>query len=167
VNAGIEESNAHSDGEECFVLWPEHLQATINQLWERLRAHYQVQHLGLVVTDSRTFPLRWGVVGTTVGYCGFKAINNQIGQKDIFGREIHMVQVNAAEAIGVAATFEMGEVGEITPLAVATDLSKIVFTQTVPSVEELAATSISITDDVYAPLLTAVTWQKGGKNHDA
>ncbi len=167
VNAGIDESNAHSDGEECFVLWPEHLQETINQLWERLRAHYQIQHLGLIVTDSRSFPLRWGVVGTTIGHCGFRALNNHIGQKDIFGREIHMVQVNAAEAIGVAATFEMGEVGETTPLAVVTDAPKVVFTKAVPSAEELAAASISIADDAYAPLLTAVAWQKGGKNHDA
>lgn len=166
VNAGIDESNAHLDDQECFVLWPLRLQETINQLWQRLREQYRVQSLGIVVTDSRSFPLRWGVVGTTLAYCGFKGLNNHIGQKDIFGREIHMVQVNAAEALGVAATFEMGEVGEITPLALITDVKKVVFTQAVPSSVELAANRISIEDDAYAPLLTAVAWQKGGSDHE-
>lgn len=162
VNAGIDESNASLNGEECFVLWPERIQETINQVWRHLRQRYGVKQVGVITTDSRSFPLRWGVVGTTLAYCGFKGLNNHIGQQDIFGRTIHMVQVNVAEALGVTATLEMGEVDEITPFALLTDLDKVQFTDHEPDAEELMKCKIEMEDDVYAPLLTHVNWQKGG-----
>lgn len=162
VNAGIDESNANFDGEECFVLWPENLQATLNQVWQHCRQKYNLQNFGVISTDSRSFPLRWGVVGTTLAYCGFQGLNNHIGQKDLFGREIHMVQVNVAEALGVAATFAMGEVGERTPLALVSELEKVQFVDHEPSVAELALNKIALADDAYAPLLNNAQWQKGG-----
>lgn len=166
VNAGIDESNANLDGEECFVLWPENLQVTLNQVWQHCRQKYQVQNFGVISTDSRSFPLRWGVVGTTLAYCGFKGLNNHIGQKDIFGREIHMVQVNVAEALGVTATLQMGEVAETTPLALLSELDKVQFVDHEPSREELANNKISLSDDAYAPLLNNAKWQKGGSYND-
>lgn len=165
VNAGIDESNANLDGEECFVLWPEKIQETLNQVWQYLRDKHQLKNFGVITTDSRSFPLRWGVVGTTLAYCGFRGLNNHIGQKDLFGREIHMVQVNTAEALGVAATFAMGEVGERTPLALVSELEKVQFVDQPPSEAELANNKIALEDDAYAPLLEKATWQKGG-SHD-
>lgn len=166
VNAGIDESNANLDGEECFVLWPTDLQATLNQVWQHCRQKYGLKNFGVISTDSRSFPLRWGVVGTTLAYCGFKGLNNHIGQKDLFGRQIHMVQVNAAEALGVATTFAMGEVGERTPLALASELEKVQFVDHEPSATELASNKIALADDAYAPLLNSASWQKGGNSHD-
>ncbi len=162
VNAGIDESNASLNGEECYVLWPEKIQETINSVWQYLRKKHGLKNFGVITTDSRSFPLRWGVVGTTVASCGFKPLNNHIGETDIFGRKIKMVQVNVAEALGVAATFEMGEVGEITPFALLTDLDKVQFVDYEPSKEELEENKIALEDDAYAPLLTNANWQKGG-----
>jgi len=167
VNAGVDESNANLDGEECFVLWPEHVQETTNQVWRHCRSKYQLKNFGVIVTDSRSFPLRWGVVGTTLAYCGFKGLNNHIGEPDIFGREIHMVQVNAAEALGVSATFVMGEVGETTPLALMSELSKVQFVDREPEQEELTQNQISIEDDAYAPLLEHVAWHKEEGGYDS
>ncbi len=161
VNAGIDESNASLNGEECFVLWPEKLQETINEVWQHLRQKYKLQNFGVIITDSRSFPLRWGVIGTAIAYCGFKALNNYIGQTDLFARKIQMVQVNVAEALGVAATFEMGEVKEATPVVLLTDLAKVQFVNHVPSQKELEDSKIALEDDVYSPLLTNVDWHKG------
>lgn len=166
VNAGIDESNANLDGEECFVLWPADLQATLNQVWQHCRQKYGLKNFGVISTDSRSFPLRWGVVGTTLAYCGFRGLNNHIGQKDLFGREIHMVQVNVAEALGVAATFAMGEVGERTPLALVSELEKVQFVDQPPSETELKNNKIALEDDAYAPLLEKASWQKGGAYED-
>ena len=77
-----------------------------------------------------------------------------------------MEQVNAGEALGVAATFEMGEVAEQTPLVLLTDLAKVQFQDQEPSAEELANNKIALEDDAYAPLLENATWQKGGAHHD-
>lgn len=162
VNAGIDESNASMNGEACYVLWPEKIQETLNEVWQYLRTKYKLKNFGVITTDSRSFPLRWGVVGTALNYCGFKGLNNHIGEQDLFGRKMQMEQVNVAEALGVAATFEMGEVAEQTPFVLVSDLKNVQFVSEAPSAKELADNKISLEDDLYAPLLTNVDWKKGG-----
>jgi F420-0:gamma-glutamyl ligase len=34
VNAGIDESNAAINGQACYVLWPEKIQETLNEVWQ-------------------------------------------------------------------------------------------------------------------------------------
>ncbi|MBL7159508.1 coenzyme F420-0:L-glutamate ligase [Candidatus Microgenomates bacterium] len=155
VNAGIDESNA-DDG---YVLWPKNLQKTTNDLWRFLREDYQVNKVGVIVTDSKTLPLRWGVVGTAISHCGFQALHDYRGARDLFGREIRMSQINVAEAIAVAAVLEMGEVAERTPLCLVKDIKKIKFQNRPPTAKELVSLRIKPEDDVYAPLLTSVQWK--------
>lgn len=159
VNAGIDESNANGK----FVLWPTNLQATTNQIWQFIRQTYQVQNFGVIVTDSRTQPLRWGVVGNCLTHCGFLQLRDYRGVKDLHQREITMVQVNVAEALGVAMALEMGEVAEQTPLAVATGIKHIQFQDHVPTAQELADLVITRQDDVYGPFLNSVEWVENKK----
>ena len=167
VNAGIDESNAQlADGREAFVLWPENLQETTYQIWQFLREKFKVKNLGVIVTDSRSIFLRWGVVGMAIASCGFKPLNDQRGVEDIFGREIKMVQENVAEALAVAAVFEMGEVAETKPLAIVTDIEKVEFMDRPLNEEELESLGIEKEDDMYGPLLTAVEWKKGSLGKD-
>ncbi len=69
VNAGIDESNASGK----YVLWPEDLQASVNQIWQFVRQTYNLQNFGVIVTDSHTFPLRWGGSGHLFGTLRFFA----------------------------------------------------------------------------------------------
>lgn len=158
VNAGIDESNAEG---ESYILWPENMQQTANDLWHFLREHYGVKEVGVIFTDSRTVPLRWGIVGTCLVHAGFVALSSCIGKKDLFGRTMVMEQIAVGEAIAGAAVFEMGEVAECTPLAVVEDIRQIQFQERVPSEEELAQLHINIQDDVYAPFLEKADWKPG------
>jgi len=160
VNAGIDESN--SPGQ--YILWPENLQEFTNQIWQFLRETYKVKDLGVIITDSKTMPLRWGVTGTAVSYCGFNPLIDKRGLTDIFGREMKMTQIQIAEAIAIAAVFEMGESNEQRPLAIVNDFQQAIeFQDRVPDEEEIKALSIDPEDYVYAPLLLSVPWKKGGK----
>ena len=159
VNAGIDESNA-SGG---YVLWPKDLQQTTDNIWRFLRLSYQVKKVGVVVADSKTLPLRWGIVGTAISYCGFQALYDYRGKKDLFGRELKMTQINMAEAIAVAAVLEMGEAAERTPLCLVQNVKKIKFQDRPPTDKELRKLTINLEDDVCSPLLTAVNWQKKGR----
>jgi F420-0:gamma-glutamyl ligase len=159
VNAGIDESNAGDN----FVLWPVQMPQILAQLWHQLRTEFKVAELGLVVTDSKTYPLRWGVTATCLSHCGFLALDDCRGQKDLFGRTMEMEQINVAEAVAIAATLDMGEVAEQTPLCLVTDITSIQFQDRPPSEAELAALIIEPTDDFFAPMLGAVKWQPGGK----
>lgn len=159
VNAGLDESNAANNS---YVLWPENMQETANDIWQFLRDHYGVKEVGVIFTDSRTIPLRWGVVGTCLVHSGFKALHNYIGDKDLFGREMLMEQVAMAEGIASAVVLEMGEVAERTPLAIVEDIKLIEFQDRVPITEELEALFIDIKDDVYEPFLGKAEWRVGG-----
>lgn len=156
VNAGVDESNANGK----YVLWPQNLQQAANQIWQFVRQHYQVQQVGVIISDSRTWPLRWGVVGTCLAHCGFKQLADYRGKRDLFGRKIKFVQLNVAEAIASAAVLEMGEVAEQMPLALVEEIQHIEFQDHEPTQQELQALRIELEDDVYGPFLKSVPWVK-------
>ncbi|MDA1079226.1 MAG: coenzyme F420-0:L-glutamate ligase [bacterium] len=159
VNAGVDESNVSG----VYALLPKDPYGLAVQIWKALKQHYKITELGVVITDSRTIPLKWGSVGTALGHCGFVAINSHIGEKDLLGRELKMTTVNVAESLAEVATFEMGESAERQPLAIVTEVPRIVFQAAPPTAAEIQALYISRDDDVYAPILSAVTWQTGGR----
>jgi putative folate metabolism gamma-glutamate ligase len=157
VAAGIDESNV----ENAYVLYPEDSWESAHRIWEFLRSEYQIKELGVIITDSTSFPLRWGVVGRSLAYCGFQGLNNRIGEKDLYGREIKMTQVNVAEGLAGAAVFSMGEVAECTPICAITEVPHIIFKSVATTQEEKELLRISLEDDVYGALLTSVEWKKG------
>jgi len=158
VNAGIDESNV----ENSYVLWPTNLQEWANEIWLFLREEYDRQRVGVIISDSKTSPLHWGVTGASLAHAGFVALNSKIGKPDLYGQEMKMTQVNVAQALAVAGVLEMGEANEQTPLALIQNVREIVYQDRVPTNEELDSLKIALEDDLYAPLLTAVDWQLGG-----
>lgn len=159
VNAGIDESNS----ENCYTLWPKDPQSSVNALWSSLRAHYQLEKLGVIMTDSKTFPLSWGVVGHGIAHCGFAALKDYRGTLDLYGREMHMEQLNLLQSLAVSACMEMGEGSEQQPCAVITNIRQDVEWQNrAPSDQELSVLNIALEDDAYAPMIASVPWKKGG-----
>lgn len=53
---------------------------------------------GVLITDSRTMPLRASIIGVALGYAGFRGIKDYRGQPDIFGRKFHFPRVDIAIA---------------------------------------------------------------------
>ena len=158
-SAGIDESNAQGH----YVLWPQDPQKTANAIRTYLRKKYHLKKLGIIITDSRTLPLRWGTSGVSLAYSGFKPLNNYIGKKDLFGRTLKMTQSNIADALAVAAVIAIGEGAEQTPIAVIEDVPFVQFQNRNPSKKELKMFNVDMKkDDMYAPVLQAVKWQKGG-----
>ena len=160
VNAGIDESNAE-DGK--LILWPENPQQCVNEIWDWARDYYGVGELGVTLSDSKTYPLRWGVTGTCIASCGFEPLFSYVGQEDLFGYRMKMEKTNVAEALTIAAVLEMGEGAESKPVAIVDDISNIQFVDHVPSVEELSELEIALDEDFFEPLLSAVRWKKGGR----
>jgi len=158
VNAGIDESNAQNK----YILWPKDPQKSLNHIWEFVRSHYHVNEVGIIMSDSTSMPLNWGVVGHGIAHCGFWPLKSYIGKPDLFGREMKMEQVSILQSVTTAAVLEMGEGNESTPLAIVEDVKEVAFQDHVPTEKELAELHISIEDDAYAPLLTKAEWHRGG-----
>lgn len=155
--AGVDESN----GNGYFILWPADPQKTANAIREYLIQRFSLQYAGVVITDSKTTPLRWGTTGVALAHSGFAALNNYIGTPDIFGKYLKMTKANIMDALAIAAVLTMGEGNEQTPLAVIEDLSFVTFQNRNPSKKELEEMAITVEDDLYSTLLTSVSWKKG------
>ncbi len=158
-SAGIDESNSL----DHLVLWPDDPQGTANAIRQYLCERFGCQHLGVLITDSKTTPLRWGVTGVAIAHSGFAALNDYIGHADLFGRPLRMTKSHVADGLAAAAVLVMGEGAEQTPLVLLTDLPFVQFQARNPTDAELAALHIAIEDDLYAPLLNNVAWQRGEK----
>lgn len=157
--AGIDESNSAGS----YTFWPKDPQKSVNKVWEFIRSHYGVKNIGVIMTDSKSFPLSWGVVGHGIVSCGFKPLKDYRGTKDLFGREMKMERLSLVQSFATAACLEMGEGDEQRPIALISDIQQDVeWVDHVPTKEELAVLDITMDDDAFGPFLKAVEWQKGG-----
>ncbi len=155
--AGIDESN----GNGYYILWPRDPQKTANDVRQYLSTRFHLQEVGVIITDSKTTPLRWGTSGVAITHSGFAALRNYIGAPDVFGRPLKVTKANVMDALAAAAVVVMGEGQEQTPLAVISDLGFVEFQPRDPSADELQALHIDLADDLYAPLLLSAGWQRG------
>lgn len=147
ASAGIDESNANGK----LILLPTNSFRSAHILRKQLRQKYKVRRLGVLITDSRTIPLRAGVTGVALGYAGFRGIKDYRGTADIFGRKFKFSRTNVADSLATAAVVVMGEGNEQRPLAIITQ-SPAEFCDTVHR-QELR---IDIHDDMYRPLFVRV-----------
>ena len=143
-NAGIDESNAQNN----YILWPDKPAIVAAEVRAALLKHFNLKRLGILITDSKTTPLRNGITGVALGYAGFKGLRSYIGKPDIFGRKLEMSQTNVADSLATAAGLVMGEAAEQTPLAIITD-APVDFTDS----NQMDDLSIPAEDDMYRPLI--------------
>src|SRR5579872_1350373 len=59
ASAGIDESNSNG----YYSLWPSDPQKSVNEIREYLQKKFHLSHVGVILTDSKLSPLRWGVTG--------------------------------------------------------------------------------------------------------
>ena len=159
ASGGVDESN----GNGFYILWPKDSQKSANEIREYLAKKHNLKNLGVIITDSKLTPVRYGVTGYAIAHSGFNALRNYIGKPDIFGRLMQAEKTNVSDSLAAAAVLEMGEGSEQQPLAIITDVGSIEFQERNPTEEELEGLKISIGDDVFSSLLTSVKWQKGKK----
>lgn len=159
ASAGIDESN----GNGYYILWPRNPQESANKIRGYLAEKFGLKNLGVIITDSKTTPLRWGVTGIALAHSGFNALFDYIGKEDLFGRPFVYEKLNMADSLAAAAVIEMGEGNEQTPLAVIDSIKNIEFQSRNPTPTELDNLRITLEDDLFAPFLKNADWKKGSR----
>jgi F420-0:gamma-glutamyl ligase len=159
-NSGVDESNSGG----YYVLWPRDPYGSAKICRDFIAHKFGLKNVGVIICDSSTMPLKWGVTGRAIAYSGFKGLNDKCGCGDIYGRKLKMTKIAIADALAAAAVLCMGETNEQTPLAVIEDIPFIVFDCGSPSPEDLKKEIISAEYDLYGPMLKAVKWKKGPKS---
>ena len=145
ASAGIDESNANGK----LILLPKDSFKLADLLRKKLLEKYKIKKLGVLITDSRTMPLRMGVSGVALGYAGFHGIRSYIGTQDIFGRDFKFSRTDVADSLATSAVLVMGEGNEQQPLAII-EKAPIEFCDKVDRKE----LHIDIKDDMYRPLFS-------------
>ncbi|MFY9484334.1 MAG: coenzyme F420-0:L-glutamate ligase [Patescibacteria group bacterium] len=154
-SAGIDESN----GNGYYILWPNNPQKTAVATRKWLAKRFKLNNVGVIITDSKTTPLRWGTTGVALGYSGFEGIKNYVGKKDIFGRALEVTKANVVDPLAAMAVLAMGEGAEQTPIAILEDPGFVSFKKNYPSKKELALLNIGLKDPMYQPLLAGAPWR--------
>lgn len=146
-SAGIDESNARGK----IILLPKSSFNAAEKIRKVLKRKFKIKNLGVLITDSRLFPLRAGVVGAAIGYAGIKGIRDYRGTPDIFGRLLEYSRTDVADSLATAAVLCMGEARERKPLAIITN-APVSFSEKVNKLE----LRINPREDLYQPLFERI-----------
>lgn len=154
-SAGVDESN----GNGKLILLPKDCFASARALREKLRATYGVKELAVIITDSRTLPLRKGSVGVCMGFAGLLPLNRYDDAPDLFGRTWNLSISNTVDALAAAGVHTMGETNQQQPLAIITD-AQVEFSDEPARREDV---EVSPAEDMYVPLYVAIAKKYGGE----
>ena len=144
-SAGIDESN--SDG--YFVMWPQKPYKLAKEICNYLKKKKKIKNLAVVITDSHTTPLRFGISGISVGFFGIEPLKDYRGKKDIFGRIMKISQSNIVDSLADFAVLLMGEGKEKTPIVIGRNLNFVKFTNKDKHYDLVIPPQM----DIYYPLL--------------
>ena len=145
ASAGIDESNANGH----YVFWPEKINETAAEICAYLKKKNKLKKMAVIITDSRSTPLRYGAVGVAIGFYGLEPLRDYRGTEDIFGRKLRMSRSNIVDSLSSAAVLVMGEGAEKIPLVIARGVKPVKFTNR-HTYKDLI---IPIKEDIYYPLL--------------
>ena len=153
---GIDKSNSNGQ----FVLWPKDPLKTASEIHKFLLTKNNINNLGVIISDSISKPMRLGTVGISLAHVGFNELNSYVGKNDIFGQKIKVSRANIAEGLAGSAVLAMGEGAEQTPLVVINDVPFVRFNNNAEG-SCYSNPPNAYKDDLYAPFLNNVDWQKG------
>ena len=131
-NAGIDRSNVP---EGQAVLWPKEPFKSAEKIRKELMSEFDLDELGIVISDSHCQPLRMGTSGIAIGWAGFEGVKDERGAKDLYGREMLYTKIAAADNLASAANLEMGETDASIPF-VLIRWAKVDFTDRPASAED-------------------------------
>lgn len=114
ANAGIDRSNV-AGSEEWALLLPEDPDGSAQTIREGLEAASGVR-VGVLIIDSHGRAWRNGTVGMTIGISGLPGVVDLRGEQDLFGYELKVTEVGAADELAAAASLVMGQAAEGTPV---------------------------------------------------
>ncbi len=118
ANAGIDHSNVQEEGFEpglWYLLLPADPDGSARQIRDFFKKEKSV-NIGVLVIDSHGRAWREGITGTMIGTAGVPALVDLRGKKDLFGYELKITQVGAADELAAAASLLMGQADESAPV---------------------------------------------------
>lgn len=159
--AGIDKSNSG----DYYVLLPKDPYKSAKEIRKWIQEKYSIKDVGIVITDSRSTPLRRGTTGISIGFDGFIPYHDYRKTEDLFGRSFVVSINNIADGLASSAVLVMGEGKECTPIAIIEDCSFIEFVDKWDTDKKYSSFNVPIEEDIYSPFINNVDWQEGGEGN--
>lgn len=105
ANAGVDHINAPTN---CVALWPSDAYKTAKEMQKKILT-LTGKNVGVIITDSRTTPLRMGTIALALGTSGFDPVIDLRGKRDIYGKTLKVTRLAVADCLACAANVLMGE----------------------------------------------------------
>lgn len=116
-NAGLDVSNAPPGH---VMLLPEDPMGTAHRIRDEVR-ELTGERIGVIIVDSRVFPLRVGTTGVSIGVAGFEPVVDFRGKEDLYGKRLKVTRQSLADDLGSSAHALMGETDEQIPAVLIRD----------------------------------------------
>lgn len=113
-HAAVKATTLH-EADEWMLLLPEDPDASASRIRQRLETSSGAR-LGVLIIDSHGRAWRLGVVGTAIGFSGLPGLIDMRGQPDLFGYNLRITLIAAADELAAAASLIMGQAAEGTPI---------------------------------------------------
>ena len=144
--SGIDTKN----GNGYYILWPKNPQASAKKIWLHVKRKNRLRNFGLIITDSHSIPLRHGTLGISIGSFGFDPLKDYTHQPALFpDKRLKYAKANIADGLASAATIQMGEGNEQTPLVLIHGADFVEFTDKILGKNLYT----KFDEDIYLPLL--------------
>ena len=98
--------------------------------------------VAVIIADSRTHAMRLGCASVAIGCAGIRAVIDERGRTDLYGRVLEVTQRAVADNIASAAVLVMGEADESVPCAIVRGLG-------LPIVDEVGVPSIAAEECLF------------------
>lgn len=118
ANAGIDHSNVYGEWgspEDWMLLLPEDPDLSASRIQQSL-SNATGRQIGVGIIDSHGRAWRLGVVGVCIGLAGLPGVVDLRGESDLFGYDLRVTQVGAADELAAAASLVMGQASEGIPV---------------------------------------------------
>ena len=117
ANAGIDHSNVQApwgNPEDWVLLLPVDADQSAKIIRDTLKKRFK-KNIGVMIIDTHGRAWRIGTVGACIGLAGLPGVVDLRGVPDMFGYELRVTQVGAADELAAAASLMMGQAAESTP----------------------------------------------------
>lgn len=122
-SAGVDRSNSNG----YYTLLPADPFVSAERIHRYLIDRFKLKEVGVIITDSRSEPCRYGAIGVGIGFWGIAPLDNHIGKEDLFGRKIRVERSNVIDGLSAGANVLMGETAEQTPVVIARAVANLEF----------------------------------------
>lgn len=153
--SGIDESNVPEPGVLLLPRDPFAWAEKIAHILCDLNGH---RDIAVLLTDSRSLPLRRGVTGCALAWYGLEPMICKQGERDLYGRPLQSTVINVVDALAAPSVWAMGEGSEQTPIALIQDVPHIVFTRAPASQDQRRDFFMPFEEDIYYPIWSRAPW---------